>query len=128
MGPKPFSNSGSSSDFSFDKVFSVPQAPGGENGSGGGGDSIPYDSLKREQSESVEQTINETHYENENGLNGKKDEHEDEEIDSVRAAGDNNGEGVECNKEVNDEELNDEPPPQTPKTPSTAERRKVSFI
>nr|XP_019559815.2 coronin-7-like isoform X4 [Aedes albopictus] len=32
LGPKPFSSTGSSGDFSFDKVFNVPQAPGSENG------------------------------------------------------------------------------------------------
>ncbi|XP_055618573.1 coronin-7 isoform X3 [Toxorhynchites rutilus septentrionalis] len=32
LGPKPFCSTGSSSDFSFDKVFNVPQAPGSENG------------------------------------------------------------------------------------------------
>ncbi|XP_055540923.1 coronin-7 isoform X3 [Wyeomyia smithii] len=32
LGPKPFCSTGSSGDFSFDKVFNVPQAPGSENG------------------------------------------------------------------------------------------------
>ncbi|XP_062539458.1 coronin-7 isoform X4 [Armigeres subalbatus] len=32
LGPKPFSSTGSSGEFSFDKVFNVPQAPGSENG------------------------------------------------------------------------------------------------
>ncbi|XP_039451592.1 coronin-7-like isoform X7 [Culex pipiens pallens] len=32
LGPKPFSSTGSSAEFSFDKVFNVPQAPGSENG------------------------------------------------------------------------------------------------
>ncbi|XP_055597739.1 coronin-7 isoform X3 [Uranotaenia lowii] len=34
LGPKPFSSTGSSSEFSFDKVFNVPQAPKSENGDG----------------------------------------------------------------------------------------------
>ncbi|XP_058813548.1 coronin-7 isoform X2 [Topomyia yanbarensis] len=47
LGPKPFCSTGSSSDFSFDKVFNVPHAPGSENGE------LPRDSNDNTQENSL---------------------------------------------------------------------------
>lgn len=85
LGPKPFSNSGSSGDFSFDKVFSVPQAPSSENGE----NSPPKSEM------SVEEVSDEK---------------------------------VEVSLEGEDVTLRngkDESPELPPRTPSTAERRKL---
>ncbi|XP_055618572.1 coronin-7 isoform X2 [Toxorhynchites rutilus septentrionalis] len=97
LGPKPFCSTGSSSDFSFDKVFNVPQAPGSENG----------DSLKDSNDNTQENSL---------ASNGSSEEaHENGNCK------DQDGDGVEevmLRHKASDEEDNQ-------RIISTAERRKI---
>lgn len=109
MGPKPFSSSGASGDFSFDKVFSVPQVPGTENGENKEIEEVVVDEEEQEQ---IEDEKMELISPESNGSFEQKSEEIVPELKVVieaNGSGDNNAEEIEG----------------VPKTPSTAERRKV---
>ncbi|XP_055540913.1 coronin-7 isoform X2 [Wyeomyia smithii] len=99
LGPKPFCSTGSSGDFSFDKVFNVPQAPGSENG----------ESLKDSNDNTQENSL---------GSNGSVEEtHENgncKELDPTSEVTDE----VPLRSKVPSEE-------EKPRIISTAERRKI---
>lgn len=111
MGPKPFSSSGASGDFSFDKVFSVPQVPGTENGENKEIEEVIVDEEEQIEDEKMELTSPES--------NGSFEQKSEEIVPELKVVIEQNGGGD--NIVVDEIE-------GVPKTPSTAERRKVIEI
>lgn len=109
MGPKPFSSSGASGDFSFDKVFSVPQVPGTENGENKEIEEVVVDEEEQEQIEDEKMELISPE------SNGSFEQKSEEIVPELKVVIEENGNG-----DNNAEEIEG-----VPKTPSTAERRKV---
>lgn len=109
MGPKPFSSSGASGDFSFDKVFSVPQVPGTENGENKEIEEVVVDEEEQEQIEDEKMELISPE------SNGSFEQKSEEIVPELKVVIEENGSG-----DNNAEEIEG-----VPKTPSTAERRKV---
>ncbi|KAG7305150.1 hypothetical protein JYU34_010650 [Plutella xylostella] len=102
LGPKPFSASAGSEEFSFDKVFSVPAAPGDQKNQSAV--TTPVTSTPKAESEEKEKSLSptsdvETTTNKEEYTNGKSDTSMEEEVSSDSG--------------------------YRPKTPGTAERRKL---
>ncbi|XP_043284475.1 coronin-7 isoform X2 [Venturia canescens] len=97
LGPKPFQAKSGSQEFSFDKVFSVPQAPNSEN-----------NGFQNETGVMVGET------------NGDAEKSPTEDIERIKET--ENGKSDSSSME---EDANSSDSGYKPKTPSTAERRKV---
>lgn len=122
LGPKPFSSSGSSSEFSFDKVFAVPQVPGTENNS----DSKPDSFEEAEKTPPLPEEEEEVEVVAEISAETATDDVIEEPIVPT-SNGESNGHDYK-NGESNSPktEESEEPDFVVPRTPSITERRKVS--